>query len=317
MLPVVPMFHINGWCVPYGCLIAGAKLVLPGPRLDGAGLYELMETEQVTMSAGVPTVWLQLLQYADQHRLRFSSLKRVVSGGSAVPPALIAKFDERFGIEVRQGWGMTETTAAATMGCLNDAQLQRSTPHGGTPLPPIAASPCSASKSRWWTKTVATLPRDGRSQGELMVRGQWIVSGYYKSETSPLKDGWFPTGDIATIDRSRRLADPRPRQGSHQDRRRMDQLDRPGKYRHRASRQWRRRPSSASSIRSGRSARCCSWSESPGTVSRPGIFCRISPSGWRNGGCLSRSSFSDSLPVGGTGKVQKTHLREKYGDVFD
>ena len=124
MLPVVPMFHINGWCVPYGCLIGGAKLVLPGPRLDGASLYELMESEKVTVSAGVPTVWLQLLQYLEQHNLRFSSLQRVLSGGSAVPLAMIAKFDERYGIEVRQGWGMTETTAAATIGCLDAAQLQ-------------------------------------------------------------------------------------------------------------------------------------------------------------------------------------------------
>jgi len=93
------MFHINGWCAPYGCLIGGAKLVLPGPRLDGPGLYEMMENEGVTVSAGVPTVWLQLLHYVEQHGLKFSSLRRVISGGSAVPLALIAKFDELYALK--------------------------------------------------------------------------------------------------------------------------------------------------------------------------------------------------------------------------
>ena len=121
ILPIVPMFHINGWCIPYAALIGGAKLVLPGPRLDGAGLYELMETEGVTVSAGVPTVWLGLLQHIELHSLRFSTLRRVVSGGSAVPRHLIATFSDRYGIDVRQGWGMTETVAVATLSALDPA----------------------------------------------------------------------------------------------------------------------------------------------------------------------------------------------------
>ena len=123
MLPIVPMFHINGWCIPYAALIGGAKLVLPGPRLDGAGLYELMEAEKVTVSAGVPTVWLALVQYLEQHDLRFSTLRRLVSGGSAVPRPLIATLAERYGIDVRQGWGMTETVAVATLSCLDAEQM--------------------------------------------------------------------------------------------------------------------------------------------------------------------------------------------------
>src|SRR5258707_4285938 len=123
MLPVVPMFHINGWCAPYGCLIAGAKLVLPGPRLDGPGLYEMLENEQVTVSAGVPTVWLALLQYVEQHNLKFSSLKRVLSGGSAVPLTLIAKIDQQYWIQVRAGPGMNESHPAATISCLTEEQL--------------------------------------------------------------------------------------------------------------------------------------------------------------------------------------------------
>jgi 3-(methylthio)propionyl---CoA ligase len=315
MLPVVPMFHVNGWCAPYGCLIAGTKLVLPGPRLDGAGLHELMESEQVTISAGVPTVWLQLLQYTDQHRLRFSSLKRVVSGGSAVPLALIAKFDESYGIEIRQGWGMTETTAAATMGCTNDAQLKEE------PARRHAAA-ANGGKSLFGVEIKVvdeagrTLPRDGRSQGELMVRGQWIVSSYFKSETSPLRDGWFPTGDIATIDA----------QGLLQIRDRVKDLIKTGG-------EWISsidlentaigHPSVAVAAVIG--VRHPKWQERPllFVVRKPGhsleaedilSYLAERVAKWW---VPEQVIFLDSLPVGGTGKVQKTHLREEYGDVFD
>ena len=118
ILPVVPMFHINAWCLPYAALIGGAKLVLPGPRLDAASLYELMETERVTVSAGVPTIWMGLIQHEEQHGLRFSTMRRTGVGGSAMPKALIAKFNDVYDVEVRHGWGMTETTAIATMSVL-------------------------------------------------------------------------------------------------------------------------------------------------------------------------------------------------------
>ncbi|HEX3949084.1 MAG TPA: long-chain-fatty-acid--CoA ligase [Steroidobacteraceae bacterium] len=314
MLPVVPMFHINGWCAPYGCLIGGAKLVLPGPRLDGAGLYELMENEQVTVSAGVPTVWLALLQYVEQNNLKFSSLRRVLSGGSAVPLALIAKFDAHYAVEVRQGWGMTETTAAATVSCLTKEQLQ---------LPAaqrhLAAANCGKTVFGIDIKVVAEdgseLPRDGRSQGELMVRGQWIVSGYYKSETSPLKDGWFPTGDIATIDPH----------GTLQIRDRVKDLIKTGG-------EW---ISSIdlenTAIAHPAVAQCAvigvkhpKWQERPllFVVRKPGHslesadilgFLAERVAKWW---VPEEVIFLDSLPVGGTGKVQKKFLREKYGNVF-
>ena len=122
VLPVVPMFHINAWYVPYAALIAGAKLVLPGPRLDAPGLYALMETEQVTMNAGVPTIWMTQVQHVEANGLRFSSLKRGCTGGSAMPPALIARLADGLGVEMRHGWGMTETTAVATMSNLSRAE---------------------------------------------------------------------------------------------------------------------------------------------------------------------------------------------------
>jgi fatty-acyl-CoA synthase len=308
------MFHINGWCAPYGCLIGGAKLVLPGARLDGPGLYEMMENEQVTVSAGVPTVWLALLQYVEQHNLKFSSLKRVLSGGSAVPLTLIAKFDQQYGIEVRQGWGMTETTAAATISCLTEEQMlsQPAQRH-------LAAANCGKTVFGIDIKVVAEdgseLPRDGQSQGELMVRGQWIVSGYYKSETSPLRDGWFPTGDIATIDPH----------GTLQIRDRVKDLIKTGG-------EW---ISSIdlenTAIAHPAVAQCAvigvkhpKWQERPllFVVRKPGhalesadILCFLAErvAKWW---VPEEVIFLDSLPVGGTGKVQKTILRQKYGDVF-
>jgi fatty-acyl-CoA synthase len=315
MLPVVPMFHVNGWCAPYGCLIAGTKLVLPGPRLDGAGLYELMESERVTISAGVPTVWQQLLQYVDEQKLQFSTLKRVMSGGSAVPLAMIAKFDQSYGVELRQGWGMTETTAAATMGCMNDAQRRQepaqrhlAAANGGKALFGVEIKVVDEAGN--------TLPRDGKSQGELMVRGQWIVSSYYKSETSPLKDGWFPTGDIATIDAH----------GLLQIRDRAKDLIKTGG-------EWISsidlentavgHPCVAAAAVIG--VRHPKWQE------RPLLFIVRKPDHRVEADEIlayltervakwwvpEQVIFLNSLPVGGTGKVQKAHLREKYGNLFD
>jgi acyl-CoA synthetase (AMP-forming)/AMP-acid ligase II len=315
VLPVVPMFHINGWCIPYGSLIGGAKLVLPGPRLDGAGLFELMESEQVTISAGVPTVWLQLLHYVEQHELRFSSLRRVISGGSAVPGALIAKFDERYGVEIRQGWGMTETVAAATMGCLNSEQLQ---------WPPAErhAAAAKGGKSLFGVEIKVvnedgeTLPRDGKSQGELMVRGQWIVSGYYKSDVSPLVHGWFPTGDIATIDSH----------GVMQIRDRVKDLIKTGG-------EWISsidlentaiaHPAVAAAAVIG--VKHPKWQErpllfvvcKPGHSPRPDDILAFLAERVARWWVPEEVIFLDSLPLGGTGKVQKAALREKYGNVFD
>jgi acyl-CoA synthetase (AMP-forming)/AMP-acid ligase II len=315
MLPVVPMFHINGWCAPYGCLIGGAKLVLPGPRLDGPGLYEMMENEQVTVSAGVPTVWLALLHYAEQHNLKFSSLRRILSGGSAVPLAMIAKFDELFGIEVRQGWGMTETTAAATISCLSNEQLQSAPTQRHA-----AAANCGKTVFGIDIKVVAedgtTLPRDGTSQGELLVRGQWIVSGYYKNAVSPLRDGWFPTGDIATIDPH----------GVLQIRDRAKDLIKTGG-------EWISsidlentaiaHPSVAAAAVIG--IKHPKWQERPllFIVRKPGhsletadilsFLAQRVAKWWVPEDVI----FLESLPLGGTGKVQKALLREQYGHVFD
>jgi fatty-acyl-CoA synthase len=314
ILPIVPMFHINGWCIPYAALVGGAKLVLPGSRLDGAALYELMETEKVTVSAGVPTVWLGLVQHLEQHGLRFSTLRRLVSGGSALPRPLIATLSEGCGIDVRHGWGMTETVAVATLSCLDTEQET---------MPPAERHSVIARQGKSVfgveIKVVdehgATLPRDGKSQGELMIRGQWIVSGYYKIDSSPLRDGWFPTGDIATIDA----------RGTMQIRDRVKDLIKTGG-------EWISsidlentaigHPAVAAAAVIG--VKHAKWQERPllFVVRKPGhdvqreeILEFLSRHVARL--CVPDDViFLDSLPVGGTGKVQKAVLREKYGDVF-
>ena len=200
VLPVVPMFHANAWSLPYACTMVGAKLVFPGPHLDGKSVYELIEQEKVTLSAGVPTVWLMLLQHLGANKLRFSTLERTVIGGSACPPAMIRSFQDDYGITVFHAWGMTEMSPLGTVGSLKAKQLA---------LDQEARYAVQAKQGRGIfgveMKIVDEQGRDlawdGKRFGNLMVRGPWIAASYFKGEGGdPLKEGWFPTGDVATID---------------------------------------------------------------------------------------------------------------------
>lgn len=199
ILPVVPMYHVNAWGLPYiGCMV-GAKLVYPGPHLDGKSLYELMEDEGVTLASGVPTIWQGLLGYMHEHGKRFTSLRRTGIGGSACPPAMIRTFQEDHGVQVMHGWGMTETSPMVTTGRFKrkhalldaDAKLALQARQGrvifGADMKIIDADGTE-------------LPWDGVSTGELMVRGHWIVDRYFGADADALVDGWFPTGDVAAID---------------------------------------------------------------------------------------------------------------------
>jgi fatty-acyl-CoA synthase len=201
--PIVPMFHVNAWSVPYSAALAGAKLVLPGPKLDGASLFELFEAEQVTISLGVPTVWLALLKYLDETGKRFSSLQRTLVGGSAMPEAMIRTLEERYDVRVTHGWGMTEMSPVGTVGTLQ-RELRA--------LPKEAQYAVQAKQGRVMfnvdlkivDENGAELPHDGVSRGELLVRGPWVIREYYKDEEASRvafdSEGWFRTGDIATID---------------------------------------------------------------------------------------------------------------------
>jgi acyl-CoA synthetase (AMP-forming)/AMP-acid ligase II len=201
VLPIVPMFHVNAWGIPYAAPLVGAKLVFPGPGLDGASLYELLETERVDSSSGVPTVWLNLINYMKQNNLKLSTLKVTTIGGAACPAAIIRTLQDDFGVRVMHGWGMTEMSPVGTV---NNPKAK----HAG--LPAAEAFQLSLKQGRPLfgveMKIVDgdgnELPRDGKAFGNLLVKGPWVVREYYKSEGGrPLTaDGWFPTGDVATID---------------------------------------------------------------------------------------------------------------------
>jgi fatty-acyl-CoA synthase len=311
ILPVVPMFHINAWCIPYGAPMVGAKLVLPGPKLDGASLYELMESERVTVSAGVPTIWLALLQHVEANQLKFTTMRRTAVGGSAMPLALIAKFADEYGVEVRHGWGMTETTAVATMSTLMSK-------HDALAAADRHAVVARQGKAVFGTQIKVvdeqgkTLPRDGSSQGELLVRGQWIVSGYFKGESSPLQDGWFPTGDLATID-----AD-----GVMQIRdRAKDVIKTGGEWISSIDLESAAVAHPAVAMAAVIGVKHPKWDERPllFIVRKPGValekdgilaFLAERVAKWW---LPDDVVFLDSLPVGGTGKVQKAELRKQYG----
>ena len=200
VLPVVPMFHVNAWGIPYSAALTGCKLVLPGPALDGKSIYELIEAEQVTYAAGVPTIWQMLLGHMRPLGLKFTSLNRTVIGGSACPPAMINAFRDDYGVEVLHAWGMTEMSPLGTVCTLKNRHLK---------LPVAEQLKIRLKQGRAIygvdMKIVDSqgrdLPWDGKSFGDLLVRGPWILKEYFKGEGGdPLVQGWFPTGDVATID---------------------------------------------------------------------------------------------------------------------
>lgn len=205
ILPVVPMFHVNAWGLPYSAAAMGCKLVFPGGALDGKSVYELIETEKVTMAAGVPTVWQMLLGHLQQNGLKFSTLKRTVIGGSACPPAMIAAFNDQYGVEVLHAWGMTEMSPLGTVCNLKNAQLGLS-PAEQMQVRLKQGRTVFGVDMKIVDEAGVEQPWDGKSYGDLLVRGPWIIASYFKGEGGdPLRydaqgHGWFPTGDVATID---------------------------------------------------------------------------------------------------------------------
>jgi 3-(methylthio)propionyl---CoA ligase len=200
ILPVVPMFHVNAWGIPYTAAMTGAKLVFPGPAMDGKSIFELIESEKVSFAAGVPTVWQMMLAHAQSNNLKFSTLKRTVIGGSACPPAMITAFNDVYGVEVLHAWGMTEMSPLGTLCTLKNKH---------TGMTPDEQMKVRLKQGRGIygvdMKIVGEdgneLPWDGKAYGDLLVKGPWVISDYFKGEGgSPLVDGWFPTGDVAIID---------------------------------------------------------------------------------------------------------------------
>jgi fatty-acyl-CoA synthase len=200
--PIVPLFHACGWATAYTAPMNGAKLVWPGARLDGASLYELFEAEGVTLSLGVPTVWLNFVAHLSATGAKCTTLRGVLSGGAAVPPSLMAAFEAR-GIDMVQGWGMTEMSPLGTVSALKakhaglDAEAKRR-------VKAKAGRPVFGVEMKIVDDNGSELPHDGKAVGELLVRGPWIVSGYFENAEATAAavepDGWFHTGDVASID---------------------------------------------------------------------------------------------------------------------
>ena len=205
ILPVVPMFHVNAWGIPYSAALTGAKLVFPGSGMDGKSIYELIEGEGVTYAAGVPTVWQMLLTHMKSNGLKFSTLNRTVIGGSACPPAMIQTFMDDYGVEVLHAWGMTELSPLGTLCTLKNKHLTLSEPEQ-MKIRLKQGRAIFGVDMKIVDDAGKDLPHDGKAFGDLLVKGPWVVAEYFKSEGgSPLvKDShgveWFPTGDVATID---------------------------------------------------------------------------------------------------------------------
>tara|TARA_R110000765_G_scaffold2301_3_gene6771 strand:- start:7611 stop:9257 length:1647 start_codon:yes stop_codon:yes gene_type:complete len=315
VMPVVPMFHVNAWGVPYVAAHTGAKLVLPGPQLDGESLARLIDAEQVTLSLGVPTIWMGLLAGLEKTGLKAASMTRTVVGGSALPPSMIAAFRDKYDVELIHAWGMTETSPLGTLnqllqkhtGLSVDAQARL---REGQGRPPYGVD------LRIVDEDGKELPRDGKTQGELQIRGLWIIESYFgQDKTALTEDGWFDTGDVATLD-----AD-----GFMIIRDRSKDIIKSGG-------EWistveleniaiaHPQIANAAAI----AARHEKWDERPVVLAVPVAGANPSEAdvlaayegkvaSWQ---VPDRVIFVEELPLGATGKVLKNKLREIYGDVL-
>ena len=204
VMPVVPMFHVNAWGLPYTAALVGAKQVFPGPHLDPTSLLELVQRERISVTAGVPTVWLAMLAFLDAQPKQYdtSSLRALVVGGSAAPQSMIEAFEKRHGLQVLHAWGMTETSPIGTVSRVKanlatypESDRFRLRATQGTPVPFV--------ETRVVGEDGEQVHRDGKSMGELHVRGPWVAKGYFENPAEADKftmDGWFRTGDIVTVD---------------------------------------------------------------------------------------------------------------------
>jgi fatty-acyl-CoA synthase len=315
VLPVVPMFHVNAWGVPYVAAAVGAKLVLPGPQLDGDSLVALLNDQKVTLALGVPTIWMGLLEAMGRSGKKPESLERTVVGGSALPPSMIREFHDKYGVELIHAWGMTETSPLGTLNqllqkheALSDEDKARI--RQGQGRPPYGVS------LRIVDEAGQALPHDGKTQGDLQIRGHWIVESYFgKGESALTGDGWFDTGDVATVDEDGymiirdRSKDIIKSGGEWISTVELENIAiaHPG-------------ISNAAAI----AARHPKWDERPVlvVVCEPDAalgeqdvldFYQGKVASWQ---VPDKIVFTDSLPLGATGKVMKNQLRERFGDVL-
>lgn len=206
VLPIVPMFHVNAWGIPFACLMVGTKLVMPGPKMaDGETLHRLMTTEKVTFASGVPTIWMALLNYLDESKQKIPSVKRISTGGAACPLSIIERFKRDYDSTVIQGWGMTETSPLGTVFSLK-AGMEDYTEDQITELQSMQGRGIFGIEMKIVDEDNNSLPWNGVDSGALKVRGAWVSSSYYGLSATPGDkncpvdaDGWFDTGDVASI----------------------------------------------------------------------------------------------------------------------
>jgi fatty-acyl-CoA synthase len=312
-LPVVPMFHVNAWGIPYAAPMGGTSLVMPGRALDGPSLFELMDTEEVTCSQGVPTVWMGLIEAMRKAGRKPRALKRVIVGGAALSEAMVNAFEGEFGVEAVHAWGMTEMTPLGVIN-LPKRKFAKLSPAERTASKLKQGRVVAGVDMRIVAADGQVLPNDGESAGNLQVRGPWIAERYYKSETSAATpDGWFDTGDIATLDADGYM---------HITDRAKDIIKSGGEWissvdlenaamghpqiAHAAvigipHPRWQERPLLV----------CVRRGEGTPTLADVNVYLATKVPKWWLPDAVE---FIDALPLGATGKIQKTVLRERFKD---
>ena len=313
VLPVVPMFHVNAWGLPYAAAMTGAKLVFPGPAMDGKSIFELIEGEKVSFAAGVPTVWQMMLSHMQAGQLRFSTLKRTVIGGSACPPAMITAFNDDYGVEVLHAWGMTEMSPLGTVCTLKNKHLAMS-PGDKMKVRLKQGRGIYGMDMKIVDPDGHELPWDGKGFGDLLVKGPWIIANYFNADApSPLVDGWFPTGDVATIDADgyMQITD-----------RSKDVIKSGGEWISSIDVENIAVAHPAVAMAACIGVKHPKWDERPiiAVVKKPGAdvtreqllaFYEGKIAKWQ---VPDDVVFVDAIPLGGTGKMQKTKLREMLKD---
>lgn len=312
VLPVVPMFHVNAWGVPYIAAMTGCKLVLPGPHLDGKSLVTLIDETETTLALGVPTIWMGLLAALKETGSKIPSLTRTVVGGSALPPSMIPKFAE-YGVDLVHAWGMTETSPLGSMNQL----LQRHTKLSAQEQADIRLGqgrPPYGIDLRVVDETGHVMPHDGKAQGDLQVRGPWIVDTYFGKDAPTLTaDGWFDTGDVATINAEGFMI--------IRDRSK-DIIKSGGEWISTVTLENIAISHPAIANAAAIAAEHIKWDERPvvvavkaGEVTEEELlaFYKGKVESWQ---IPDRAIFVDTLPIGATGKVMKNKLREEFGKVL-
>ncbi len=315
VLPVVPMFHVSAWGVPYIAAMTGCKLVLPGPGLDGESLVRLIDGEQVTLALGVPTIWMGLLAALESTGSKAASLQRTVVGGSALPPSMIPVFKEKYGVDLVHAWGMTETSPLGTLNQL----LQK---HQSLDAQEQAEIRLGQGRAPWGVElrlvdeSGAVLPNDGKTQGDLQIRGHWIVESYFGADGTALTDdGWFDTGDVATIDADGYMI--------IRDRSK-DIIKSGGEWISTVELENIAMAHPGVAMAAAIAARHEKWDERPVLIvvkaeaqdpdeAELRAFYEGKIASWQVPDAVI---FVDELPIGATGKVLKNKLREAYGDTL-